>query len=79
MMKDILGVKLYNTEDAATLLGVQRSTICLYIQQGRLQAHTIGKRKYITQENLIAFLQGNNNLKGNNDSRSKLTPSSLLR
>jgi excisionase family DNA binding protein len=56
--KDILGVQLYNTTEAAALLGISRITVHKYIKAGRLRARRIGRPLMITDEDLRAFLSG---------------------
>lgn len=56
--KEVLGVQLYNTEEAAALLGISRITVHKYIKSGRLKARRIGRPLMITDEDLRAFLAG---------------------
>lgn len=58
-MKEVLGVKLYTLDEVGELLGVRRATVTKYVQQGKLQARTIGGYKYVTEENLKEFLHNN--------------------
>lgn len=55
-MKEILGVKLYTLGEVGELLGIQRQTASKYVQDGKLQARTIGGLKYVSEEHLKSFL-----------------------
>lgn len=55
-MKVVLGVKLYNKQETAELLGVIPATVTLYEKQGRLKSTMIGGRKYYSEEFLKEFL-----------------------
>lgn len=55
-MKEVLGIKLYTIAEVGKLLGVQRPTASKYIQQGKLNARTIGGQKYVSEESLKDFL-----------------------
>lgn len=55
-MKTILGLKLYNKQETADLLGVIPQTVSLYEKQGRLKSTLIGGRKYYSEEHLKEFL-----------------------
>ena len=57
-MKEILGIKLYTLAEVGELLGVQRATASMYVQQGKLKARTIGGHKYVSEESLKDFLHG---------------------
>ena len=57
MPKVILDVKLYSLTEAAELLGVTKQTITKYLKQGRIVSTTIGGKKYLSEENIRAFLQ----------------------
>lgn len=51
--------KHYRINEAAGLLGLSRSTIYLYIQEGRLKAVKYGKRALgIPADSLREFMQG---------------------
>lgn len=56
--KEILGIQLYRTHEAAQLLGVSRITVHKYIKSGRLKARRIGRPLMITDEDLRDFLAG---------------------
>ena len=55
-MKEILGVKLYTLAEVGIMLGTQRATISRYIQQGRLEARTIGGHKYVCEGDIKELL-----------------------
>ena len=55
-MKDILGIRLYTLAEVGELLGIQTQTASKYVQEGKLQARTIGGHKYVSEEHLKAFL-----------------------
>lgn len=55
-MKEILGIKLYSIGEVGTLLGVTNQTIAKYIREGKLSARTIGKRYFVSEENLKKFV-----------------------
>jgi excisionase family DNA binding protein len=57
MPKVILDVKLYSLTEAAELLGVTKQTITKYLKEGRIVSTTIGGKKYLSEENIRAFLQ----------------------
>lgn len=59
MPKVILDVKLYSTKEVADLLGVTPTTTTKYIKEGKLEAKTIGGKRYISEESLRKFLLGN--------------------
>ena len=57
MPKVILGVKLYAFAEVAELLGVQLASVTKYSQTKGLKSQTIGGIKYVSEQNLIDFLQ----------------------
>lgn len=57
-MKVILGIKLYSLKEVGELLGIQTQSVHKYVNQGRLKAQMIGGTKYVSEENLKAFLLG---------------------
>jgi len=58
MPRYILGVKLYTIDETAELLDVTYETTLKYIRRGKLASRKIGGRRYCTEENILAFLQG---------------------
>lgn len=58
MPKVILDVKLYSTQEVAALLDVTTATITKYVKEGRMEAKTIGGKRYISEESLRKFLLG---------------------
>lgn len=60
-MKDVLGIKLYTYEEVAEMLGVHLTTITRYNKEGRINATTIGKTKYIPEQEIKNFVMGKGN------------------
>lgn len=60
-MKDVLGIKLYTYEEVAEMLGVHLTTITRYNKEGRIKATTIGKTKYIPEQEIKNFVMGKGN------------------
>lgn len=65
-MKEIEGVKLYDLAEVAEKLGVAERTVLYYLANGkygrgiqRLYGQKIGKRWYISEDNIRRFLEGN--------------------
>lgn len=58
MAKKIVGIKFYDENEVAELLGVTRRTVQTYRWTGGLQAKRIGRSWYISEENLRRFLEG---------------------
>lgn len=56
-MKVINGVKLFTKKEVAELLGVTETTIINYRKKG-LASTTIGRRIYISEDALTAYLNG---------------------
>lgn len=56
MPKNVVGVKLFNAEELADLLGVTTETARRYIKDGRIKARKIGTRYYVSEPNIKAFL-----------------------
>jgi excisionase family DNA binding protein len=54
----ILGVDGYYLEGAAKRLNVSERTLRTYITRGHLRAQRVGRRLFIAEENLRAFLRG---------------------
>lgn len=57
-MKEILGVKLYDIDEVATLLGVRRAAAYQYAATGRIKYQTIGGKRYVTEEAIREFIFG---------------------
>lgn len=57
-MREVLGVKLYSTEETAELLGVTERTVRTYIKAGKLQGVKVAGSWEISEENIKDFLNG---------------------
>lgn len=57
-MKVINGVKLFTNAEVADLLGVTPTTVIRYRKIGGLASTTIGRRVYISEDALTAYLNG---------------------
>ncbi|HME43130.1 MAG TPA: helix-turn-helix domain-containing protein [Syntrophorhabdales bacterium] len=57
-MKEVAGIKLYNVRDLHEALGVNERTIREWFNKKRLRGVKISKEWYVTEENLKAFLSG---------------------
>ena len=57
-MKEVLGIKLFNYDEVAAMLGVHPSTILRYVKEQRLSAKMIGRTKYISEPELKKFILG---------------------
>lgn len=57
-MREVLGVKLYSTEETAELLGITERTVRTYIKAGKLRAQKVAGTWEISEENLKRFLNG---------------------
>jgi len=51
-------LELFKVEDIAKELDVNMETIRRYIRQGKLKAQKIGRRYYVSKDNLKAFANG---------------------
>jgi excisionase family DNA binding protein len=60
MAKVILGIKFYTIPMAAEALGVTPQTVRLWIKQGRLKSHRVGRPILITEKDLKNFLNQSN-------------------
>jgi len=49
-------VELLKVEDIAKTLDVNLETIRRYIRQGKLKAQKIGRRYYVSKDNIISFV-----------------------
>jgi len=54
----MLGIKLYNMQEASKILGVSERTLFTYIKSERLKANKIRGKWMITEDNLKKFIQG---------------------
>ena len=57
-MKVIKGIKVYEVEDLEKILGLSLVAVRRYIRSGRIQGVKIGKRWYVSDENLKNFVSG---------------------
>lgn len=57
-MKEINGVKLYTSRELGELFGVSYPTILKYIRQGNIVKTRIGNKIYVSEQNIIDFLNG---------------------
>jgi len=57
MPKVVLGVKLFTADELADLLGVGHQTARKYISEGRIEAQTIGGKKFVSEESIKRFLK----------------------
>ena len=60
-MKEVLGIKLYTYDEVAEMLGVHPTSITRYTKEGRINATTIGKTKYIPEQEIKNFVLGKGN------------------
>jgi len=51
-------IQLYTVDEIAKILQAHTVTIRRYIREGKIKAQKIGKRYYVTKENLKAFVSG---------------------
>ncbi len=51
-------LELFKVEDIAKELGCNMETIRRYIRQGKIKAQKIGRRYYVSKDNLKAFANG---------------------
>lgn len=57
-MREVLGLKLYTTEESAQIVGVTERTIRAYLKSGKLQGQKVAGNWEISEENIKAFLNG---------------------
>lgn len=57
-MKEILGVKLYNVNETAELLGLTVYSLRIYIKERKIKGRKIGNAWYFAEENIKAFVLG---------------------
>lgn len=62
-MLDINGIKLYTTKELSELFGISYSSTLRYIRQGNIVKVKIGRQSYVSEQNLIDFLNGQNGKK----------------
>lgn len=60
MALEIVGLKLYNVTEIASMLKSTKSTIRIYFKSGRIKGRKINGLWYITEENLKSYLMGDN-------------------
>jgi excisionase family DNA binding protein len=58
MPTELAGATVYTVEDVMAQLGLSTRTVHQYFREGRLQGRKIGRRWYITPEDLQAFITG---------------------
>lgn len=56
--KIINGIRFFVVEDLVKILGLTELTVRKYLQEGRIKSVKVGRRFYIAEKNLIAFLGG---------------------
>ena len=57
-MKEINGVKLYTAKELSELFGVSYTTMLKYIKQGNIVKTRIGRYLYVSEKNVIDYLNG---------------------
>ena len=57
-MKEIAGIKCYELQEAADILGVHYQTIRNLIKNGKIKAARIGRNYVITEKNLQKYING---------------------
>ena len=50
--------RLYNVEEVAIMLNLQKESITRYIADGKLKAQTIEGKRYISEDDLKEFVLG---------------------
>lgn len=55
-MKEVFGTRLYDMKEVGQLLGVTSQTVAKYIKEGRLSARAIGKRYFVSEDDLRKFV-----------------------
>jgi len=58
MSIDLNGLTLFNVEELATKLDVNENTIRQYLKAGKLQGRKLGKKWFISTDNLRAYFNG---------------------
>ena len=62
-MIEVVGVKLYDVNDIAEMMGVGKYSVYSYINKKGLKSRKINGKRYITEENLKEFLMTDENSK----------------
>ena len=57
-MKEIAGIKCYELQEVADILGVHYQTIRNLIKNGKIMATRIGRNYMITEQNLQKYING---------------------
>ena len=57
-MKEIAGIKCYELQKVADILGVHYQTIRNLIKNGKIKATRIGRNYMITEQNLQKYING---------------------
>ena len=57
-MKEIAGIKCYELQEVADILGVHYQTIRNLIKNGKIKATRIGRNYVITEQNLHKYING---------------------
>ena len=57
-MQIIRGIKMYNAEEVAEILGIHKTTVITYIKKGHLPGVKLGAYYMVTEENMMNFVQG---------------------
>lgn len=57
-MQIIRGIKMYNAEEVAEILGIHKTTVITYIKKGNLPGVKLGAYYMVTEENMMNFVQG---------------------
>ena len=57
-MKEIAGIKCYELQEVADILGVHYQTIINLIKNGKIKAARIGRNYMITEQNLQKYING---------------------
>ena len=57
-------IKLYTIEETAEMLGITTRTLQTYIKKGLIKAKKIGRRWRFTEQNINAYVYGNDDETG---------------
>ena len=55
-MIEFAGVKYYDIDEVSGILKVRKQTVYGYIWQGRMETYRIGRRSYVDERELEAFI-----------------------
>jgi len=55
---ELEGIKLYSLKDLSSELKVSIITLRKYVRNGKLKAQKIGRKLYVSEKNLRAYLHG---------------------